>query len=248
MNEKFALIPLSDVEKMANTMAKSGLFGVKSPDQAMALMLIAQAEGLHPAIAARDYHIIEGRPSLKADAMLARFQQAGGSVVWEEMTATRVAGIFAHPQGGSVPMEWTYEMAQQAGLTDKGHHKNTPAKNNWDKYPRAMLRARCISEGVRATYPGVTVGMYTKEEVLDMTEEDGPTANGEVIIDTTATTVDVTVCITDERFDELFPAWEQLIIDGKKTSQDIIDKCVKKGTILDDCHIMAIRNVEAKKQ
>lgn len=247
MNEKFALIPLSDVEKMANTMAASGLFGVKSPDQAMALMLIAQAEGMHPAIAARDYHVIEGRPSLKADAMLARFQQAGGSVAWEEMTAIRVAGIFTHPQGGSVPMEWTYEMAQQAGLTEKGHHKNPPAKNNWDKYPRAMLRARCISEGVRATYPGVTVGMYTKEEVLDMAEEEGQAINGEGAIDVTATTVGSAVYITDERFDELFPAWEQLIIDGNKTAKEIIGKCAKKGTILEDCHILAIKNVEVKK-
>jgi hypothetical protein len=73
-----ALIPVDQVERMALAVAKSGLFGVKTSDQAMALMLIAQAEGMHPAIAARDYHVINGRPTLKADAMLARFQQAGG--------------------------------------------------------------------------------------------------------------------------------------------------------------------------
>ena len=71
------LVPVDQITIMANAVAKSGLFGVKTPEQAMALMLIAQAEGNHPAIAARDYHVIQGRPALKADAMLARFQQAG---------------------------------------------------------------------------------------------------------------------------------------------------------------------------
>ena len=77
-----ALVPVDQIERMALAVAKSGLFGVKTPDQAMALMLVAQAEGMHPAIAARDYHVINGRPTLRADAMLARIQAAGGKVEW----------------------------------------------------------------------------------------------------------------------------------------------------------------------
>ena len=60
------IITVSEVERMANAVAKSGLFGVKNVEQAMALMLIAQAEGMHPAIAARDFHVIQGRPALKS--------------------------------------------------------------------------------------------------------------------------------------------------------------------------------------
>lgn len=153
------LIPYNDMERMALTVAKSRLFGVQNPEQALALMLIAQAEGLHPAIAARDYHIIQGRPALKADAMLARFQTAGGSVRWVKMSDTEVTGEFAHPQGGKVEIKWTIEMANRAGLT-----KNP----TWKQYPRAMLRARCISEGIRTVFPGVVVGTYTPEEVQDM--------------------------------------------------------------------------------
>lgn len=153
------LIPFNDMERMALTVAKSRLFGVQNPEQALALMLIAQAEGLHPAIAARDYHIIQGRPALKADAMLARFQTAGGSVRWVSMDDLKVAGEFSHPQGGKVVIEWTIKMAERAGLT-----KNP----TWRQYPRAMLRARCISEGIRTVFPGVVVGTYTPEEVQDM--------------------------------------------------------------------------------
>lgn len=152
------LIPVQEVQTMAMAVAKSGLFGMKTPEQALALMLVAQSEGLHPARAALEYHIIQGRPSLKADAMLSRFQNAGGKVEWKSYTDDDVTGIFSHPSGGSVTISWTMAMANKAGLT-----KNP----TWKQYPRAMLRARCISEGIRTVYPGVSVGLYSPEEVAD---------------------------------------------------------------------------------
>lgn len=155
------LIPVDQIQTMAMSIAKSGLFGVKTPDQAMALMLIAQAEGMHPAIAARDFHIINGRPALKADAMLARFQTAGGKVKWGKYTDEAVSATISHPQGGEVEVEWTYKMAERAGLT-----KNP----TWKQYPRQMLRARVISEGIRTVFPGVAVGVYTPEEVEEVEE------------------------------------------------------------------------------
>ena len=149
------LVPYGDIERMATAVAKSGLFGIKTPEQAVALMLIAQAEGMHPAIAARDYHVIQGRPALKADAMLARFQAAGGKVNWSCYTDEEVTGEFSHPQGGVVTISWTISMAKVAGLA---------GKDNWKNFPRAMLRARCISEGIRTVFPGCVVGTYTPEE------------------------------------------------------------------------------------
>ena len=154
-----ALVPVADIEKMATAIAKSKMFGMKTADEAFALMLIAQAEGMHPAIAARDYHVIQGRPTLKADAMLARFQSAGGKVNWEVYTDAEVTGLFSHPQGGTLKLTWTFAQAKSIGLT---------GKDNWRNYPRAMLRARCISEGIRTVYPGCVVGTYTAEEIEDI--------------------------------------------------------------------------------
>ena len=154
-----ALVPFEQQLQLADAFCRSGLFGVRTRDQAIALMAICEAEGLHPAKAVQEYHIIQGRPALKADAMLARFQAAGGKVKWTSMTDQRVAGEFSHPQGGSVEIDWTIDMAKRAGLT-----KNP----TWNQYPRAMLRARCISEGIRTVFPGVVVGSYTPEEVQDM--------------------------------------------------------------------------------
>ena len=158
MNE---IVALQDIERAGSYIAKSGLFGVKTPEQAIALMLVAQAEGRNPFEAARDYHIIQGRPALKADSILARFQQAGGSVRWIELSDTKAVAEFSHPQGGKVIIDWDIERAKRAGLI---------GKDNWKNYPRQMLRARVISEGVRTIYPGVCVGSYTVEEVQDLAD------------------------------------------------------------------------------
>ena len=153
-----ALVPFNEQERMAEVIAKSGMFGLKDTTAVLALMAVAQAEGRHPASVAKDYHMIQGRPALKADAMLARFQQAGGSVQWTTYKDEQVSGIFSHPQGGSLEVTWTLAQAKAIGLA---------TKDNWKLYPRAMLRARVISEGIRSVYPAVIVGEYSVEEVTD---------------------------------------------------------------------------------
>jgi hypothetical protein len=152
---------------MAAAIAKSGLFGIKTLDQALALMVVAQAEGKHPGTVASEYHVIQGRASLKADAMLARFQQAGGRVEWHDHSNEKVSATFSHPAGGSLKVDWDMARAKAAGLG---------TKDNWRTYPRQMLRARTISEGVRAVYPGVLQGMYTPEEVQEFRNEPRPVA------------------------------------------------------------------------
>jgi hypothetical protein len=146
-----------EIMRMAETIAKSRLFGVTQVDQVVALMLMAEAEGRHVASAMQDYSVIQGKPSLKAEAMLARFQQAGGRVKWTCLTDERVSAIFSHAQCDPVEIDWDMARAKQAQL----------ANPMWKKYPRQMLRARVISEGVRTAYPGALGGMYAPEEVID---------------------------------------------------------------------------------
>jgi hypothetical protein len=130
----------------------------------MAIMLLCQAEDMHPAIAMRDYHVIQGRPALKSDAMLARFQTSGGKVNWTSYTDEVVTGVFSHPQGGEVSITWNMEMAHRLGFNKK---------ENWRNYPRAMMRARCISEGIRTVFPACVAGVYTPEEVQDFAPAKG---------------------------------------------------------------------------
>lgn len=157
-----AVVSYNDMQRMATTVAKSGLFGVKNEDQALALMALCQAEGIHPMTAVRDYHIISGRPALKAETMLARFMQNGGKVEWHALTDQKAEATFSHPQGGSVRLDWTLDRAKQAGLL---------SNPTWQKYPRPMLRSRLISEGVRTVSPGIVQGVYTPDEIENSAPE-----------------------------------------------------------------------------
>lgn len=152
-----AVHSFDDMERMAAVIAQSGLFGVKNPTQALALMLVAQAEGEHPASVAQDYDIIQGKGSRKTHSVLARFQAMGGKVEWHELSHTRAEATFSHPKGGALRLDWTYEQAQKAGLV---------GKDNWKGYARAMLRARLIAEGVRAVYPAAIGGWQVPEEAM----------------------------------------------------------------------------------
>lgn len=151
------LIPFERQIVLAEAFAKSRLFGCETKEQALSLMALCEAQGLHPANAVQEYHIISGRPSLKADAMLTRFQRAGGRVEFTSYTDEKVEAKFSHPQGGSLTVSWDMARAKRAQLTTA----------MWTKYPRQMLRSRVISEGVRALFPGVLGGMYAPEEVQD---------------------------------------------------------------------------------
>lgn len=150
---------VNDMQIMAESIAKSGLFGMKTADQAMALMLVAQAEGAHPATITQDYDIILGRAARKTHSVLARFQKAGGKVEWHELTEQTADATFSHPAGGSLRMTWTIEQAKRANLL---------GKDNWKNFPRAMLRARVIAEGVRSVYPAAIGGSLLVEEAQDM--------------------------------------------------------------------------------
>lgn len=157
------IVAYHDMTQMAEAMARSQLFGMKSPDQVIALMLVAQANGQHPAAAARDYDIIQGRPSKKSEAMLRDFIAAGGSVQWHQLDDLCASATFSHPAGGTIRIDWDMHRAKVAGLASKDMYR---------KFPRQMLRSRCISEGVRTIYPAATGGMYAPEEVQAMPAKD----------------------------------------------------------------------------
>ena len=160
-----AAMPIHDMQTLALAIAKSGLFGIRTPDQALVLMAIAQAEGRHPVEAARDYDIISGRPAKKAEAMMRDFIQAGGKVEWHELSDQRADATFTHPQTGSVRIDWDMQRAMTA----------FGKKEMYGKFPRQMLRSRVVSEGVRTLWPLATSGMYVPEEASAIPEHNGPT-------------------------------------------------------------------------
>ena len=142
-----------DLERLADSIAKSGLFGIKTKEQAIVLMMISHAEGRHPALAARDFDIINGRPAKKAEAMMRDFVQAGGKVEWHALTDELADATFTHPQTGSGAHRLGHE-AGNDGLRQEGHVRQVPAPDAAQPR-RVRRRSHALAAGhKRVSRPG----------------------------------------------------------------------------------------------
>lgn len=149
-------ISFTDLERISKAISPQ-LFGLKNNGEVFTLMMLGQADGIHPVTALRRYHIVNGKPSMKADAMLACFLEAGGKVEWIARTDRVVKATFT-VKTEKATIEWTMERANAAKIT---------GKDVWKQYPCQMLTARVISEGIRLVMPQIVTGIYTPEEVSD---------------------------------------------------------------------------------
>lgn len=152
--------PIAAAEKLGEWICKSGLFGVDRPDQGTILGLQCIVEKLPPLELAKRYHFIQGRLSLRADAMLALYRERGGKVIWIETSDKAAKARFIY-DGNDIEISYTADDAKAAGLL--------PAKpgSGWAKFPSAMLVARLTSKAVRMLCPEAVTGVYTPEEVQD---------------------------------------------------------------------------------
>ncbi len=153
---KIEIRSLDELDRIAEKAAKSGIFGVKRPEQAFALMMLSADMGVSPMRALQEYHVLaDGRVTITASAALGRFKKAGGRIRYLERTEERCT-VEAEHAGSKVTVTWTLEDAQRAGLL--GSH-------SWKRYPRQMLSARATMEAIRAVAPEVLSGMYAPEEL-----------------------------------------------------------------------------------
>ena len=140
---------------------------IDTPEKALAIMLKGRELGWPPMRSFQHIHVIEGKPTLSAEGMLALiYEKVPGAVIRIVETSNERCVIDAgRPGQEPTRFPFTIEDAQRAQVM---------GKDNWRKYPRAMLRARAISEMARATFPDALMGCsYVPEELGAIVNEDG---------------------------------------------------------------------------
>ncbi len=161
-----AIAPIANMSEflsLAEQFEKSGMFGCTQPGQGAVLLSTCMADQISPIEFIRTYHLIEGRPSMRADAMLAKFVQQGGKYKILSFTEDKAEALFNFGDN-EITMSMTMKEADAAGLT---HSKAGKVKDNWKSFPRQMLWARVVSSAIRLVAPGIVAGVYTPEEVQD---------------------------------------------------------------------------------
>lgn len=156
--------PLAAIKTLGGAIFKSGIFGLDKPEQGEILAMQCLAERKSPLELARTYHFIQGQLAIRSDALLAKFHQAGGTVEWTNRSDLAVIATFRKGKSEAVITATMKEYVEN-GTATKADGKTL--KDNWKKWPRRMLTARAVSEGVRLIAPECCFGVYVAEEILD---------------------------------------------------------------------------------
>lgn len=163
VNASTALEPnsLSEAMTLATKLVQSGLLGknVQKPESALAVILCGRELGLTAMQSLRSIHVIEGKPSLSSDLMVALVKRSPKCKYFKLIESSPKVATYETDRDGEgvTRMSWTIEQAAAAGMT---------GKDNWKKYPDAMLRARCIASLARAVYPDLLAGVYEENEIV----------------------------------------------------------------------------------
>lgn len=163
--QRFQPNGLGELEKFARMVIKSSLApdSIKSPEDAMIIIMTGADLGLNPMASLQNIHVIKGQPSLSAKMKHALCLQSPDCEYFEIIEWTsEICTAKAKRKSDTAPLEFSFSMkdAEDAGLTS----------HMYRKYPKNMLKARCISTLADAKFPEVTLGIYTHEEVREIGE------------------------------------------------------------------------------
>jgi hypothetical protein len=168
---------VNEIERLADHFAKSGLFGRGGQAQSeIVVKMIAGAEnGFGPFASVQGIHVIQGRPEVGAD-LLARAVKESGKYDFRvrEISDERCKIEFLE-NGESIGVsEFSMADAQKAGLK----------KEMYTKYPRNMLYARAMSNGVGWFCPdAVSTRMYVNGEIGGEVSAAPEVVVGEVVVE-----------------------------------------------------------------
>jgi hypothetical protein len=182
MSQLPVIMPLSEVKELVSIYLKSGLAsGIKSVEQGIVVAMLGMEMGMQPLHALRSLHVMDGKPVLASEALVALVHKGGRCKYFRCVESTAEKATFetmaiSDPE----PTRLTFSMddAKRAGLAGRGP---------WQKYPQAMLRARCAMALARAHYPDAVMGALEEGEARDIaaekTEKAEPVVKPEVRIE-----------------------------------------------------------------
>lgn len=162
-----AIIPrsLDETYRMATAISASGLAPntLKSPEQVMVAIIAGAELGLPPFQSLQSFAVINGRPAIWGDGLIAVVRSQGFKVrEWMEGEGDQMIAYceVTRPDNGEViPGEFSVADAKKAGLWNK--------TGPWQTSPKRMLKMRARGFACRDGAADVLRGFQLREEVED---------------------------------------------------------------------------------
>jgi hypothetical protein len=146
---------------MAEQLVQSGLLPphVKTPAAAVTIIQKGRELGLPPMVALSRISLINGKPVVDTEVLLAVIQRDHGDNAVQVLETDDQHALVAYKRRGWREYRthtFTLAEAKRAQLTDKA---------TWRQYPATMLRWRCISALARLGFADSISGVYSAEEL-----------------------------------------------------------------------------------
>lgn len=156
--ERDAWIPVvKEIAELAKQLASTPFVGAfrGKPGDVFGAILYGHELHLAPLQALQALDSIDGKPTLKAEALRALYFREGHRLEVVEWTDKRCT-VRAERRDGLSSVDATYTMndAQVAGLA---------GKKNWRTAPRQMLYARATAMAIKAVAPDIALGIDTSD-------------------------------------------------------------------------------------
>jgi len=228
---------LQEAIHLAEMLANSGMVPkqyINNPQATLVAMMMGQEIGLNPIQSLQNIAVINGKPSIYADALLALVQNhpAFGGIEEEMDEANMTAYCTVWRKGDQ--KKHTQSFSQKDAHTASLWGKQGP----WTQYPKRMLMWRARGFALRDKFADALGGLITVEEARDY-----PVGEKDVTPKPEQQEPKTLEYYPASDFDANFSKWEKLIITGKKTANDIIATVSTKGQLTDQ-QVEQIKSVQ----
>jgi hypothetical protein len=157
-------VTFADLVGMGEQLARTGFLPdhIKTGAQFAAIVMTGRELGMAPMRAIRSFHMVKVKVVEDAASQLARFKTAGGRATFDHLDDVRATLTLTHPNGDKHTETWTIDDAKKAGLLN----------GLVGKFPRAMMRSRVITAGLKSLGWEGAVGAYDPSELVEHSEPD----------------------------------------------------------------------------
>jgi hypothetical protein len=196
---------------------------IGKPGNVLVAVQMGAEIGLKPLQALQNIAVINGRPSIWGDALIAIVRNSPScEYVKESFDNNSLVATCKVKRKGHDEEVRTFSKAdaETAGLWSKA--------GPWKQYPKRMLQMRARAFALRDVFGDLLRGLSVAEEASDII--DVTPNNGNVEDDAP----DIIETYKDDDFDKNFPAWKKIVESGKKSKQDLIMFIESKGSLLTD--------------
>ena len=159
-------VTFADLVAMGDQLARTGFLPehIKNGPQFAAIVMTGKEMGMPPMRAIRSFYLVKGKVMEDAASQLARFKNNGGRATFDHLDDTTAILTLTHPNGDKHTETWTLEDAKKAGLLN----------GMVGKFPKAMLRSRVITAGLKSLGWEGAVGTYDPSELVEAQQDEAP--------------------------------------------------------------------------